>query len=111
MIESIFIRLTEKKDLDTFSSEFSVLLGVDVAEVRYSDHVAGGRYRRGHALGFDVTLREADDAGFGDYDFELVIEARREYRDIEDRQLVFLLANFISACLSKSGFEVVRPPD
>jgi hypothetical protein len=108
MTESVFVKSTEKQDLDAFSSKLSVLLGINLDEVRYSDHVAGGRYRRGYSLGLSITVEEADLADLPDYDFELVLEARLEYRDIEDAQMISRLADFVAGCLSKSDFQVAR---
>jgi hypothetical protein len=69
MLGNLFIQTKEARDFEAFSNRVFSLLNVEIKETRYSDNVPAGRYVYGEVLGLRVTLVEADNSDFFDYDF------------------------------------------
>jgi len=106
MVACLFIRTREAQDLDALSKTISTLLRVEINEIRHSENAPGGTYVKGEALGLRITLSEADDSDFYDYDFEICF---RPQIAVAGRDCLDGLAEIVARHLARHGMKVARP--
>ncbi len=108
MLGNLFIRTKDHPDFETFSKRIFALINIKIKEMRYSDNSPSGRYYYGEVLGLRVTLEEADDSDFVDYEFLLSFRPRVGEL-VADRHCLDGFADIVAKYLAQQGLTIARP--
>lgn len=106
MFDSIFVKRGGYASLEEFSRGVFKVLHVTEIEERLSANYQGGRYFAGIAFGLSLTVAEADDVGYEDYDFWLLLKEEGPW--VEDNSYLQGCGDMIARILTRHGYEVVR---
>lgn len=108
MLGNLFIQTKDAQDFEAFSKHAFAILNVTIKETRYSENSPGGRYVYGEVLGLRVTLVEADDLDFHDYEFLLNFRPQIDLVAF-DRHCLDDFADIVAKHLARHSMKIARP--
>ena len=107
MPDNIFVKKLNEEPLDAFAGEIFGLLDVTQVEERSSLSYVHGRYFVGSSLGLTLTVAEADEKGFEDYEFWLSLKI--DGLVVADTSFLEGCGDVIARILTLKGYDVARP--